>query len=67
LDAKSFFHDWDRHNRFKVTPKQFRQVKQIKTKMLILQKALAHFNFQITEEELEAVIKFYKTETSTEV
>ena len=36
LDAKSFFQSWDRHNRFKVSPKQFRQV-------------LATFGFELTE------------------
>lgn len=42
LDAKSFFQTWDRHNHYKVTPKQFRQV-------------LASFNFIMSDEELQAV------------
>ena len=46
LDAKSFFQSWDKHNRFKVSPKQFRQV-------------LATFGFELTEPEVEALCKYY--------
>ncbi len=46
LDAKSFFQSWDRHNRFKVSPKQFRQV-------------LATCGFDMTDTEAEALFKNY--------
>lgn len=46
LDAKSFFQSWDKHNRFKVSPKQFRQV-------------LATFGFEMTDSEAEALCKLY--------
>ena len=46
LDAKSFFQSWDRHNRFKVSPKQFRQV-------------LATCGFEMTDAENEALCKNY--------
>ena len=42
LDAKSFFQSWDKHNRFKVSHKQFRQV-------------LATFGFELTDKENEAL------------
>jgi len=42
LDAKSFFQSWDKHNRFKVSPKQFRQV-------------LATFGFEMTDAEDQAL------------
>ncbi len=46
LDCKSFFQSWDKHNHYKVTPKQFRQV-------------LATFNFLITDEEFEAALSTF--------
>ena len=46
LDCKSFFQSWDRHNHYKVSPKQFRQV-------------LSTFNFIITDEEFEAAKEAY--------
>uniref|UniRef100_A0A7S3KPW0 EF-hand domain-containing protein n=1 Tax=Euplotes crassus TaxID=5936 RepID=A0A7S3KPW0_EUPCR len=46
LDAKSFFQSWDKHNRFKVSPKQFRQV-------------LATCGFDMTDTESEALCKNY--------
>ena len=46
LDAKSFFQSWDRHNRFKVSAKQFRQV-------------LATCGFEMTDQESEALCKNY--------
>lgn len=48
LDAKSFFQGWDRHNRFKISAKQFRQV-------------LAQFNFVITDKEAAALSAYYST------
>lgn len=50
LDAKSFFQSWDRHNRFKVSPKQFRQV-------------LATFGFELTEPEVDALCKYYSNQS----
>jgi Ca2+-binding EF-hand superfamily protein len=50
LDAKSFFQSWDRHNRFKVSPKQFRQV-------------LATFGFELTEPEADALCKYYANQS----
>lgn len=49
LNAKSFFQDFDRHRHFKVSPKQFRQV-------------LANFGIQMTDEDLQSVIKTYGNE-----
>lgn len=49
LDAKSFFQSWDRHNRFKVSPKQFRQV-------------LSTFGFELTDKESEALAKYYSNQ-----
>ena len=50
LDAKSFFQSWDRHNRFKVSPKQFRQV-------------LATFGFDLDDSEVEALCKYYSNQS----
>jgi Ca2+-binding EF-hand superfamily protein len=49
LDAKSFFQSWDKHNRFKISPKQFRQV-------------LAQFNFVVTDKEAAALSSHYTNE-----
>lgn len=49
LDAKSFFQSWDKHNRFKVSPKQFRQV-------------LATFGFELTDKQNEALCKYYSNQ-----
>lgn len=49
LDPKSFFQTWDRHNHYKVSPKQFRQV-------------LATFNFPLSDEEIESIVKVYGNE-----
>ena len=49
LDAKSFFQSWDRHNRFKISPKQFRQV-------------LATFNFVLTDKESQALCAYYSNQ-----
>jgi Ca2+-binding EF-hand superfamily protein len=46
LDSKSFFQSWDKHNRFKVSAKQFRQV-------------LATSGFEMTDKENEALCKNY--------
>lgn len=46
LDIKSHFQDWDRHNRMKISPKQFRQV-------------LAQFNFLVSDFELNAICRKY--------
>lgn len=46
LDAKSFFQTWDKHNKFKVSQKQFRQV-------------LATFGFELTDLESDALCKYY--------
>jgi len=46
LDAKSFFQSWDKHNRYKVSPKQFRQV-------------LSTFGFNLTDNESDALCKYY--------
>jgi limonene-1,2-epoxide hydrolase len=51
LDAKSFFQDWDRHRHFKVSPKQFRQT-------------LANLGFTMSDEELDAVVQIYGTDTN---
>ena len=42
LQSKTFFQEWDRHNKHKVTPKQFRQV-------------LASLGFAVSEREFAAV------------
>lgn len=49
LDAKSFFQQWDKHNRFKVSAKQFRQV-------------LSTFSFELTDKEAEALTKYYSNQ-----
>jgi hypothetical protein len=46
LDAKSFFKDWDRHNYFKVSQKQFQQV-------------LTLLKFELTKEEIGLIAKVY--------
>ena len=46
MDTKDMFQDWDKLNRYKVSPKQFRQV-------------LATFNFLITDEEFEAALSTF--------
>jgi|TARA_B110000285_G_scaffold134208_1_gene150476 Ca2+-binding EF-hand superfamily protein len=46
LDAKSFFQDQDKHNHFKVSPKQFKQT------MTLL-------GINISDQELESVKKIY--------
>ena len=46
LDAKSFFQDHDRHNHFKVTPKQFKQI-------------LTLLKVPINDEQVCAVVKVY--------
>ena len=46
LNAKSFFQDQDRHNHFKVSPKQFKQTVTL-------------LGVQMSDEELAAVIKIY--------
>jgi Ca2+-binding EF-hand superfamily protein len=48
LDAKSFFQDQDRHNYFKVSPKQFKQTVTL-------------LGVQMSDEELAAVVKVYGT------
>ena len=48
LDAKSFFQAWDRHNHYKVSPKQFRQV-------------LAAFTFEMSDVESAAITKIFGT------
>lgn len=49
LDIKQFFQDWDKLGRYKVSPKQFRQV-------------LATAYFTMTEEENQAICKVYASE-----
>ena len=44
LDPKSFFQTWDKHNHYRVSPKQFRQV-------------LATFNFPLSDSQLESIKK----------
>lgn len=51
LDIKSFFQEWDRHNHYKVSPKQFRQ-------------ALATCNFALTDEEFNALVARYRDQAS---
>lgn len=48
LDAKSFFQDQDRHNYFKVSPKQFKQTVTL-------------LGVQMSDEELQAIVKVYGT------
>lgn len=54
LDIKQFFKDWDRLNRNKVSPKQFRQV-------------LATVNFLLTEPEFKALVKFYRSDEDGDI
>lgn len=54
LDIKQFFKDWDRLNRNKVTPKQFRQV-------------LATVNYALTEPEFKAVVKYYRSDEDGDI
>jgi len=54
LDIKQFFKDWDRLNRNKVSPKQFRQV-------------LATVNFLLSEPEFKAIVKYYRSEEDGEI
>lgn len=49
LDAKQLFENWDKLSRFKVSPKQFRQV-------------LATIGFNLTEEENKAICKLYASD-----
>ena len=46
LDAKSFFQDQDRHNYFKVSPKQFKQTVTL-------------LGVEVSDEELAAIVKVY--------
>jgi len=46
LDAKSFFQDQDRHNHFKVSPKQFKQT-------------ITLLGVEISDAELASIIKVY--------
>ena len=48
LDAKSFFQDQDRHNHFKVSPKQFKQT-------------LSLLGVAISDEELASIVRVYAT------
>ena len=54
LDIKQFFKDWDRLNRNKVTPKQFRQV-------------LATVNFLLSEPEFKAIVKYYRSDEDGDI
>lgn len=54
LDIKQFFKDWDRLNRNKVTPKQFRQV-------------LATVNFLLSEPEYKAIVKYYRSDEDGDI
>jgi len=54
LNCKSFFQDWDRHRHFKVSAKQFRQV-------------LAYLNFNLTDQEFNAIIKKYQEHDSGDI
>ncbi len=49
LDTKQLFQNWDKLNRLKVSPKQFRQV-------------LATVRFDLTEEENRCICKLYESE-----
>jgi len=48
LDAKSFFQDQDRHNHFKVSPKQFKQT-------------ITLLGVAISDEQLASIVKIYGT------
>jgi len=54
LDIKQFFKDWDRLNRNKVSPKQFRQV-------------LATVGFLLSESEYSAIVRYYQSDDDHEV
>lgn len=54
LDIKQFFQDWDKLGRYKVSPKQFRQV-------------LATNYFLLNEEEFRVICKVYASEDGKEV
>jgi hypothetical protein len=54
LDIKSFFQEWDRHNHYKVSPKQFRQV-------------LATCNFLLTNDEFNALVARYHENGSGDI
>lgn len=54
LDIKQFFQDWDKLGRYKVSPKQFRQV-------------LATNYFLLSEEEFRVICKVYASEDGKEV
>ncbi len=49
LDTKQLFENWDKLSRFKVSPKQFRQV-------------LATVGFNLSEEENRAICKLYASD-----
>lgn len=52
LDIKDAFRNWDKLGRYKVTPKQFRQV-------------LATYGFELGEKEFEAICKAYASDEET--
>lgn len=54
LEPKQFFENWDKLNRLKVSPKQFRQV-------------LATLGFELTAVQNEAICKLYTTDDGQEV
>jgi len=54
LDIKQFFKDWDKLNRNKVSPKQFRQV-------------LATVNFLLSEHEFKSIVKYYRSDDDGEI
>lgn len=53
LDTKQLFENWDKLSRFKVTPKQFRQV-------------LATVGYNLSEEENKAICKLYASDDEDE-
>lgn len=53
LDTKQMFENWDKLNRLKVSPKQFRQV-------------LATVGFNLSEEENKAICKLYASDDEEE-
>ena len=53
LDTKQMFENWDKLNRWKVSPKQFRQV-------------LATVGFSLSEEENAAICKLYASDDEDE-
>ena len=54
LEPKQFFENWDKLNRWKVSPKQFRQV-------------LATLGFELSAQQNEAICKLYITDDGHEV